>query len=757
MTAMVGSVVAGRFALQASLGAGSMGEVFRAHDSTLGELVALKSVVLRGTDAGATLRRFREEVRLARRVTHKNVARVFDLVEDDGGAVFLTMELIDGMTLKDLLASGRGLAAAEAIRIGIAVCDGLGAVHEAGVVHRDLKPSNILLGESGRVVITDFGVARSLLDPASVALGSVVGTPMYMAPEQAAGMPVGFAADVYALGVTLLELLTGRAPRSARDAEPFTHDVDPRLARVLLSCLADEPGARPSPGLVQGALAACATTATDGPSTKSAPIQTAPASVLAVDATKPGAERVVTTADADVGIIVMPLRELGSSDGQGLGEVVAGELSDVLSVTRGLRVVSTSAASRFRDDRDPLRIGRELGVHAIVDGTLRVSGAEMRMTVRLIDARSGSQLWAESLNGTLADLFSFESLVAKRVAEQLRVRVALIDFGSVGPAEAVRAYLDARAIFKTPAGLAEALPLLERALALAPTFRPAIAAYAMTSMLAWFVPFFPTSDDWEERCAERIARALATAPGLAETHVAHGMLEWERGHIAEGASSLRHALRLAPTCGDALMWLGELECRMGEVSSGIAHARLSWELDPTRFPSLVTLAREELFAGRREQGIALLDSLGDLYSPPAFLLRVRAAAWARDEGAIRAALGRAWTLMDVHGAVPVGDFVARAFLGEVDTETIGTFVDHLLSNRKSPRIASEILMTAVEVDVSAGRLASAERLLERLMAIGAFVDVDWLTRCPGLAPLRDRDVMTAALDLARGRIRVSEV
>ncbi len=767
MTRVPGGLLANRYEVEALLGRGGMGEVFRARDRSLGELVAVKSILLEGSDAGATLKRFREEVRLARRVTHRNVARVFDLVEDSDGNVFLTMELIVGITLKGLLGRDGPPQTVRAARIGIDVCAGLSAVHAAGVIHRDLKPTNILVEETGRAVITDFGVARNTRDPTSMGLGTIVGTPSYMAPEQAQGRVVDFRADVYALGVTLSELFGGAASGVNGEVRPGTSEILSELRAVLAACLTLDPQGRPSPADVSKVLERVADRgeAREGAqvsgfavSARAAPQMPWAEPVAPSETTRSEVERIERTRAssqprAETAVVVLPFREVGSAGPNALGEVVAQELTDVLCATRGLRVLSTSAATRFKDDRDPIRIGRELSVNAIVDGTLRIAGEEIRMGVRLIDAGSGSQLWTESFAGSLGDLFSFGSIVAKRVGERLRVHVLLFPFDRSAPAEAVRCYLDARAARQSPAGLGETLRLLERALELAPELHPALAAHALATVLAWFVPFSPTSDNWESICATRVDRALAGAPGLAETHVAHGLLAWERGQFQEAMSSLRQALRFAPTCGEALMWLGELECRVGRTAEGVAHARLAWDLDPTRFPALATLAREEFFAGRPREATALLDALGDLFAPPAYLLRVRAASWFGDDQEIRSCLGRSWILSDSGGPLAFGNLIARSLLGETEDGEMSRLTEAFLAMDKSPRFCADVLMLSTEIEVKAGRIDLALSHLERLAAIRAFVDVDWLERCPGLRPVRATTAFRSTREVVRARAR----
>jgi serine/threonine-protein kinase len=205
-------MLADRYEILGLLGSGGMGAVYKARDVSLGELIALKVLRPELSDDASMHLRFRQEVKLARRVTHPNVARTFDFGEH-GSHKFLTMELIVGASLGTTLHEHGAPSLARVIEVAVAVAQGLGAAHAAGVVHRDLKPDNVLLGDDGRILITDFGIAR-MRDPVvhegATTVGAPLGTPAYMAPEQVQGArDIDGRADIYALGAILYELLTG--------------------------------------------------------------------------------------------------------------------------------------------------------------------------------------------------------------------------------------------------------------------------------------------------------------------------------------------------------------------------------------------------------------------------------------------------------------------------------------------------------------------------------------------------------------------
>jgi len=255
----VGTVFAGRYEMQEVLGEGGMGIVYKAHDRRLEEAVAIK--ILRhqalSTDP-SLLDRFRQEIRLARRITHPNVVRTHDLGEWNG-LRFLSMELVEGRTLGQLIEVEKILPAAVGLRIARLVCQGLAAVHEVGIVHGDIKPQNVMVERSGGSKIMDFGSAHLASDGGTTAHGRVVGTLGYMSPEQARGRPLDLRSDIYSLGILLYEIFTGWLPfdgdtplavawKHVNHAPPLPRSknsqIDPAIAAIVMRCIEKETAAR---------------------------------------------------------------------------------------------------------------------------------------------------------------------------------------------------------------------------------------------------------------------------------------------------------------------------------------------------------------------------------------------------------------------------------------------------------------------------------------------------------------------------------
>jgi serine/threonine-protein kinase len=255
-----GRLVASRYRIIALLGKGGMGEVYRADDLTLGQAVALKFLPDEAAGDEGLLERFRNEVRIARRVSHPNVCRVYD-VGDVDGQTFFTMEYVDGEDLASLLRRIGRLPPDKALDIARQLCAGLAAAHTKGVLHRDLKPANIMLDGRGQVVITDFGLAGVADDIRGNEIRS--GTPAYMAPEQLSGKEVTTSSDIYALGLVLYEVFTGKrafaespakvlhghGDRTPSRPSSVVKDLDPIVEKVILRCLETEPSSRPATAL----------------------------------------------------------------------------------------------------------------------------------------------------------------------------------------------------------------------------------------------------------------------------------------------------------------------------------------------------------------------------------------------------------------------------------------------------------------------------------------------------------------------------
>jgi len=659
-----GAVLSERFRIDRLLGRGGMGEVYEAFDLQLKEHVALKSI-RSGASTDATIARLRYEVILARQVTHLNVCRIFDLGRHKDFAtgqelVYLTMELLKGETVADRIKRKQRISAAESLAIAEQMADALAAAHRVNVVHRDLKPSNVILvrasdGKGDRAVITDFGLARLVEDAANdqqtaptliTGSGEILGTLVYMAPEQLRGQPVSGATDIYAFGLIFYEMLAGQrpfgehsslarifqrldgAPQPLRSLLP---GLDASIDQLVLRCLAVDPGKRvasaqeladairllrertsPGPGL-----------AASFPSSGSSAI-----SAIAEAWRRPPSESGGSTTALQVPIAVLPFANLSADPendyfSDGLGEELIGALSKI----DGLRLVARSSAQRFRGAAHDVReIGQLLNVEAVLEGSVRRSGNRLRITVTLIDTANGYQLWSERYDRDMQDVFVVQEEIANGVASQLRVRLSqgaesYFRRHRAEDIEAYNLYLKGRYFWnkRTPADLRRAVENFQHATQIDPKFAPALAGLAdCYVLLAMYGAAAPKEVFPQARAA--IAQALALDPKLSEAHCTdaciRAVFEWD---WAGAEQSFRRCLELGPNYATGHHWFAiNYLVPMKRFEEARHHLEAARESDPLSLVINTTIGLELFFEG--QTGSAIREYRRVLEMEPSFAL-----------------------------------------------------------------------------------------------------------------------------------------
>jgi len=686
---LTGHTLAGRYEVVDLLGVGGMGEVYRAWDRELDDVIALK--LIRGELlAQPDIRElFRKEVKLARRVTHRNVARAYELVIAPE-ATFYTMELIEGSSLARRIRTRGYPAFADALAIVTAVCDALAAAHEVGVIHRDVKPENILLG-GDRIVLVDFGIAAVAHRAAEVA-----GTPRYMAPEQASGGEPTVAADIYSLGVVLYELLA-RAPAFDRavalDDRPDHLDlpgIEPELAQALARATARAPAARyHSAAAFRRALAPYVGESPSRPSvaslTRAAPIPT-----------------IVIRRDTDQ---VAPAH---------LVDGVHQAIVDRLAEWPRLRV-----AIRIPDDR-------------IVEGVadLRVLDDELLLT-----ATAGPRALELRLPFDIAQLVRTADSAARVLAALMGSVAAVPPLRDRSPPpEALELILRARHVARRDrARLPEAVTWCERALAIAPAHSRIEAVLATCHAQLAFYRWSEGEAQVEQARAYAFA-ALGRDPRLAEAHFARAHVELQRGQPVHAAVSFRMAISLAPQSGEAHEWLGRLlleagfavdaQARFSDAAALGAPPALGWELAISR-----------ALAGQWHEVDAMLVALRDVGADRGLGYLLRIASWrgVRDDASYRA-----FAALSDHETFQRSLILAihdPELAWEARRARIRTHVE--ASRTGTPRHQAFIAQLASE---AAGLARDVDECLSWLLhasACGLF-DLPWIERCPSLRAVRDQ-------------------
>jgi TolB-like protein len=723
-------MLAGRYEIQGLLGVGGMGSVYRVRDGQLDEVVALKLLRLELVSDSGMLARFRQEVKLARRITHSNVVRTFDLGEQDG-ALFLTMELIEGMSLAQRLAETGYLPVAEVVRIGIEMCAGVAAAHQAGVLHRDLKPDNVLLGRAdaatgqpGRVAITDFGIARAGGETGLArTMGGVVGTPAYMAPEQVQGATPDARADIYALGTVLYEMLTGRrawpgedvfAVALARVSQP---PPDPRqirmvsdaMAEVVLRCLQRRPDERFAS--VEQLLEALQGLRLDVPAQ---PTLATPRPPLSLP---------VATART---VAVLPFRNAGMPDDAYLAASLTEEVIDALSVTRGLRVRPFGAVQRCQT-MEPREAGRALDVDVVVDGSVRRFGDRLRIAAQAISVLDGFQVWARRVDGGEGDALVLSDQLARALAEALTVDLGTqVRIAPTDP-EAVDLYLRGRHMLREGwhLGIDPALALLESALARAPDDATILATCALARARKAFFGLDPGATSLELALATA-RRAVEVAPHLGEPWVALGTAHLYAGSLPAAAQAFRREE------------LGSLLLEAGRIDAAVAHLEAALALDPDSLAARTALVRALVLQGRWEAAKPLIrhssgDVLGAMHCSS---LSLRFAMWRGDSTAVI-------EVPEIPPEVPayIAGFrrVVGAQIESLRTRTVNPVLVSVVEDTIATpglRLRAARCQFAAEALAWAGQFDRALELVGHAVAAG-LLDLTWLDGCPLLAPLRD--------------------
>ena len=727
------TLVGGRYQILSLAGTGSMGSVYRARDTELDEIVALKFLRPDLVHSPEMLERFRREVRLARRVSHRHVARVYDIGEH-GGDKFLTMAFIEGEPLRALLVRSRPLPVGRAVAIARAVCEGLVAAHAVGVIHRDLKPDNVMMATDGSLAITDFGIARSALTDAghTATLGTAIGTPAYMAPEQVEGASdIDERADIYALGVMLFEMVTGalpfsggsaiaiaaarldRAPPDPRDLRP---GLDAALAELILCCMARRAGDRfASAALLEAALARITTSDT-------APTPVAP----------PARAPALATVASDKTVAVLPFRNAGGEDDGYLADGLTEDLIDTLSTARGLRVRPRSATLRFAGaDVDARAVGRELDVQVIVDGSVRRRGEMLRITARLVSVAEGFQLWARRFDRPAGDALMVSDEVADAVAQALTVAPAGLNRKAPTDAAAIDLYLRGRAELRDlgPEAMDRAVSLLEEGEARAPGDPTLLSALARAHARSFF---FRTDTTSIERALALAERANAAAPGHAEALLALGQVRFASGDYLAAAAHVRDALDRAPYLAEGHELLGRIRLEVGPLDDGIAAMERALTLDPLLLTARLELARGLGLRGDFEAARQLVVTApeGDRAARGPFVARLL--GWSRDPAS--------WLdLMPPSSSVPgTGPLIESAvnmiISGKVDPAVQDQFVALARSDRPA-RFRVLMLQLAAEFSAYAGDPQSALARVSEAIDSG-LIDLMWLDRCPHLVGAR---------------------
>jgi serine/threonine-protein kinase len=621
------SALGSAYTIERELGGGGMSRVFVATEHALGRRVVVK-VLAPELAAGISADRFKREIQLAAQLQHPHIVPVL-AAGDAAGMPFYTMPFVEGESLRTRIRRDGALPVRDTVRILSDVAKALEYAHERGIVHRDIKPDNVLISRSSAAV-TDFGIAKALAaskmqGPTSAPggtltqIGTSLGTPAYMAPEQAAGDPsTDHRADIYAVGCMGYELLTGQPPFhglsphqlfAAHIAErpvPLGErqpSVSPALASLVMRCLEKDPAARPQTAdEVLEALESVGTASGVAHVPRPAPATTrraVPRALLAVGGVGAAvaiAAAIWVTRDggrsgapaAAKSIAVLPLTNVGGDTAsEYFAEGMTDELATALGKVSGLRVASRTAAYSFRDkSATPQEIGRALRVSTFLEGSVRRAGRRLRLTARLTNASDGLTLWGETYEREVDDVFQVQDDIARSIVSALQIQLGAGAVGGVKSRgttnlDAYDLYLRGRYFVnkRGEASLRQAVDLFRQAIQRDAAFARAHAGLGDAYGLLPLWSNLPI-DSLAPLALASIDRAIQLDSTLAEAHASRGSVLQLLWRWDEAQQSLRRAIALDPEYAQAHQWLGEALIIQGRVAESESALRRSVELDP---------------------------------------------------------------------------------------------------------------------------------------------------------------------------------
>ena len=622
----------GLYEIRSPLGAGGMGEVYRATDTKLGRDVALKVLPAEMAQDPERLGRFRREAKVLAQLDHPSIVTIYSVEESDG-VHFLTMQLVEGQPLDRLICEG-GLPLEQIVEIASALGDALAAAHEKGIVHRDLKPANVMVSNEGRVKVLDFGLAKDIraanLNDATMTsdsrtqVGVVMGTPAYMSPEQTSGRALDHRTDIFSLGVLLHEMATGRRPFEGsssaelvsailRDTPPSVTDARPDLpsdlARIVRRCLEKDPRRRLQTARdVSNEFRDMA-----GQSSQKMSASRTPAS-RAVAASDSGGTR----ADEGFWVAVLPFKYTGSNaDLRALADGLTDDILTGFSKFSYLRVIARSSTARYADQAVDVRaVAKELGARYVMEGSIRPAGTKVRIAVQLVDASSGAGLWAETYDRTyradstldlldevvpciVCTVADTQGVLAHSMTDALRNR----DPETLSPYEAVLRSFGHYQRVNEVEHLA-ARTALERAVKQPPDRADCWANLAILYREE-YTHGFNLRPDPLGRALAAARRALDAGPTnhLAQTGLASALFFL---HDLPGfRAAAERAIALNPLEGYTLAYLGMLIAYSGDWERGCALADRAMQLNPNHpgwywFPRVFNAYRKRDYQGAVE-------------------------------------------------------------------------------------------------------------------------------------------------------------
>lgn len=653
-----GTTVGSRFVIEGLLGEGGMGRVYKAYDQELDRYVALKVLQPELTRDPQIIQRFKHELLLSSRISHRNVLRIHDL-SDAGGVKFISMAFVDGDDLHQLLQKERPLPLERSLKIARQLCEALDAAHAEGVVHRDFKPHNVLIGKDDQVYVSDFGLATSL-ETAKLGMtrtGAFVGTPRYMSPEQVEGAKLDSRSDLYSLGLVLYEMVTGDLPfggestwqlmyqrvkEKPKDPKLVKPDLPDWLARLILHCLERDPAnryqtareiladidAHRSPSTSRSVLITLPTPAVKWGIISGASVLILAMVLFAIPTTRHWILRGKPGSPIGKGglpplaqgkfVAVLPFRVIGNEESlsyvsDGLNEALSAKLFQL----REVRIASPSDAAKVNDQKTPLpQIAKNLGVNLIVHGLVQGDATgKLSIVVNLENMEENKRQWTKEFSGVSGDLLTIEDQIYSSLVDAMNSRPASGEMNFAHPTENVEAYdlyLRGRNALRGQQDLKNvqsSIGYFEQALKKDPRFALAYTGIADASM----VMYREKKDSfWMQKALAAAEQAGHLNSNLPEVHLALGSVYNMTGRSAEATLQLQQALQLGPNSDEAYRRLGGVYLAIGRGEEAIRAYQKAVEVNPYYWMNYNVLGIAYSQLGDYDKALAALQHVTEL-------------------------------------------------------------------------------------------------------------------------------------------------
>jgi serine/threonine-protein kinase len=648
---MIGQTIS-HYRILEQIGAGGMGVVYKAQDTRLDRVLALKFLPEKMARDPQALERFRREARSASALNHPGICTIYDIGEQDGHP-FIAMEFIDGETLRSRI-GGKPLRLDEILNLGIQIADALDAAHAQGIIHRDIKPANIFITKRGQAKVLDFGLAKFVSkgvangeaesggeSSASTSIvGMISGTPSYMSPEQIRGDDLDARTDVFSLGLLLYEMATGRQAfgggtggavieavltRPPASARSINADIPARLEEIIDEALRKDRGERyQSAAEIRADLerlrretesSQTAAATVDDPNLSSTGKRKVRTSNPQTSATLTGMIRRERASKIITSLAVLPFENTSRDpEYEYLSDGIAGSLINSLATVPKLRVMAQSTVFRYKGrEIDPLAVGRDLNVRAVLTGRMMQSGGSLRIGAELVDVATGSQLWGAQYDRKSGDIFTIQDEISNEISGKLRLQLTRAEKKKLThrhteDPEAYRLYLQGRHHWNrwTEDGFYKAIEYFQKAVERDPRYALAHTGIAESYVLLGWNSYLPPVDAFPKAKVAALT-ALQFDPELGDAHTpmaaVHWLYDW---NWQEARKEFRRSLELNPTYPTGNHWHAEFLMTMGQQIKAIARMKESRELDPLSLIINVAIAWANYMARRYDDALEQL-------------------------------------------------------------------------------------------------------------------------------------------------------